>query len=99
MRDAARALFCLILAIPALAALAPGDHDLSLKHDGIDRSYIVHVPPGAATALPLVISMHGGGSDAAAQQGYSQMDRVADREHFLVLYPNGTGRGRMRVWN
>ncbi len=35
----------------------------------------------------------------AAQQGYSQLDRVADREHFLVVYPNGTGRGRMRVWN
>src|SRR6266849_7546368 len=35
----------------------------------------------------------------AAQQGYSQLDPVADREHFLVVYPNGTGCGRMRVWN
>ena len=24
---------------------------------------------------------------------------VADREHFIAVYPNGTGRGRFLVWN
>ncbi|MGZ7078629.1 MAG: alpha/beta hydrolase family esterase, partial [Thermoanaerobaculia bacterium] len=99
MSIAARALFCLTFAAPALAALAPGDHTFVVKHGGLERSYIVHVPPGASAPLPLVIAFHGGGSNAAAQEQYSQMDPVADRERFLVMYPNGTGRGRMLVWN
>lgn len=85
-------LFAVVLAI-----LAPGDHRIAVH----ERSYIVHVPPGAgARPLPVVINLHGGGSNAESQQRYSQMDRVADREHFVVVYPDGTGRlPRMLVWN
>ena len=43
--------------------------------------------------------MHGGGSNAAQQQKYSKMDPLADREHFIVVYPDGTGRIGMHVWN
>ena len=85
----------LSLATTATAALAPGDHTIDLA----DRSYIVHIPPGVEVARPVVINMHGGGSNAAQQQKYSRMDAIADREHFIVVYPNGTGRGPMLVWN
>jgi len=34
-----------------------------------------------------------------AQQRYSGMDAASDREHFIAVYPNGTGRGRFLVWN
>jgi polyhydroxybutyrate depolymerase len=84
-------------ALLAIAALAPGDHRFTLH----ERAYIVHVPPGAgARPLPVVVNLHGGGGNAENQQRYSGMDRVADREHFLVVYPDGTGRlERMLVWN
>ena len=84
-------------ALFAIAALAPGNHRIALG----DRAYIVHVPPDAgAKALPLVINLHGGGGNAENQQRYSGMDRVADRERFVVVYPDGTGRlRRMLVWN
>ncbi|HYU27005.1 MAG TPA: PHB depolymerase family esterase [Thermoanaerobaculia bacterium] len=80
-----------------LATLVPGDHRITLG----ERGYIVHVPPGAgAKPLPVVINLHGGGGNAENQQRYSGMDRVADREHFLVVYPDGTGRlKRMLTWN
>jgi len=64
-----------------------------------DRSYIAHIPQGATKPMPVVIMFHGGGSNAEAQEKYTQMDAVADREHFIVVYPNGTGRGRFLVWN
>jgi poly(3-hydroxybutyrate) depolymerase len=30
--------------------------------------------------------------DAASQQSYTQMDRVADREKFIVVYPNAINK-------
>ena len=83
----------------AMALLLAGDHRIELQHGGVQRSYIVHVPPGPAKPLPVVINLHGGGSNAESQQRYSEMDRVADREHFIVVYPDGTGRGKFLVWN
>jgi polyhydroxybutyrate depolymerase len=76
------------------ASLAAGNHTFALG----ERSYIAHIP-AAQGALPVVINLHGGGSNAESQQRYSGMDVVADREHFIVVYPNGTGRGRFLVWN
>ena len=64
-----------------------------------DRSYIVHIPPNASGPLPVVINFHGGGSNAEQQEKFSGMDAVADREHFIVVYPNGTGRAGFLVWN
>lgn len=40
-------------------AMAPGDHRISMDHEGRDRSYIVHLPPQTTGALPVVISLHG----------------------------------------
>jgi polyhydroxybutyrate depolymerase len=85
----------LSLAVNASASLTPGDHTISIG----ERSYIAHIPPAAVAARPVVINLHGGGSNAAQQQKYSQMDTLADREHFIVVYPDGTGRMGMHVWN
>ena len=76
------------------AALAAGNHTFTVR----ERTYIAHMPAAQGT-LPVVINLHGGGSNAEQQQRYSGMDAVADREHFIVVYPNGTGQGRFRVWN
>jgi polyhydroxybutyrate depolymerase len=85
------------------AALAPGDHEFALSHGQLRRSYIVHVPPQAATGkpLPAVVNFHGGGAHARAQKEYSRMDETADREGFLAVYPNGSGGigGRFLTWN
>jgi poly(3-hydroxybutyrate) depolymerase len=37
----------------ASVALAPGDHEFSLSHGGMRRSYLVHVPPQASAGKPL----------------------------------------------
>ena len=87
------------LLLAAILSLASGDHQIALTHGGLDRSYIVHIPPALSGPAPVIISLHGGGSNAEAQQRYSGMDKLADREHIIVVYPNGTGSQRMRVWN
>ena len=80
----------------------PGDYTFKLRQGGRERSYILHVPKDALTSpWPVVINFHGAGSSAAGQQAYSRMDAVADREGFLVVYPNGTGGigERLLTWN
>jgi polyhydroxybutyrate depolymerase len=81
--------------VALLAALAAGSQTISIG----DRSYIVHMP-AAQGPLPVVINIHGGGSNGSQQEMYSGMNAVADREHFIVVYPNGTGRtSRFLVFN
>lgn len=85
------------------ATLAPGDHEFTLVHGQMHRSYLVHVPPqaGSGKALPAVLNFHGGGAHAQIQKLYSRMDATADREGFITVYPNGSGGigGRLLTWN
>jgi polyhydroxybutyrate depolymerase len=88
---------------PTFAALAPGDYDFALTHQGLRRSYLVHVPPQAAAGrpLPLVLNFHGAGSNAEVQRSYTRMDRSADRDGYVAVYPNGSSgwQGRFLTWN
>ena len=95
---------CALLAQAAWAgALAPGDYEFGLTHQGLRRSYLVHVPPQAARgrALPVVIAFHGGGSNAEVMKAYTRMDRAADRDGYIAVYPNGSsGLGNhFLTWN
>lgn len=65
----------------------------TFEHDGIQRSYRLHVPSGyqLGTAVPLVLNFHGYTSSADQQQYLSVMDDVADSEGFAVAYPQGSG--------
>jgi len=88
---------------PEPSALVPGDHERALAHGGRERSYVLHVPPGAsATPRPLLLAFHGGGGNGAGFQRYAGLDPLADRDGWLVAYPNGTHHvfaGRLLTWN
>jgi polyhydroxybutyrate depolymerase len=95
---------CTVAATTAGAAsLAPGDHEFMLAHGGLQRSYLVRVPPAARAGkpLPVVLNFHGGGGNAAVQKSYTRMDAAADRDGYVAVYPNGTGGigGRLLTWN
>jgi polyhydroxybutyrate depolymerase len=98
----------LALTLPAAAVAAPrvsapGNHDLTLTIGDRTRTFVVHVPPGgdARGPLPALVAFHGGGGDARGFQAYAGLDRVADREGFVVVYPDGTGPlpRRLLTWN
>lgn len=73
--------------------LAPGNYEFMIRQGDRTRSYLLHVPPHAATGrpLPLLIAFHGGGSSAAGMKDHYGIDRVADRFGYVVAYPNGSG--------
>ncbi len=67
---------------------------------GITRRYLIRVPAGIGRPAPLVFVFHGGGGRAAGVMRTSGMNDVADRQNFIVVYPDGAGRGEGRgTWN
>lgn len=80
-------------------AHAPGNTTESIPTANGVRSYILHVPPGydGAAALPLVLNLHGAGSNKEQQAFYSGFPQKADRERFILLTPDGAGTPRQ--WN
>jgi polyhydroxybutyrate depolymerase len=64
------------------------DRELHIQAGGADRSYFLHVPEGLASGkpAPLVLVFHGGGGHATMPR-FTRFDELADREEFLVAYP------------
>lgn len=83
-----------LVVLAALALFACGGVPKNtLDVGGHSRSFIVHVPDHhPAGPLPLVIAMHGGGGTAEHMQRESKFDALADREGFVVVYPQGLNR-------
>ncbi len=83
-----RAASLLVLFFAASVALASERHTVNVN--GVAREYLLHVPPGLGEPpAPLVIALHGGGGEGSSMERYSRFDPLADREHFLVAYPDG----------
>lgn len=53
------------------------------------RRYSLYQPPGVGRneRLPLLVMLHGCAQDANALAAISQMNRLAEKQRFLVLYP------------
>lgn len=73
---------------------ASGDLAQTAVVDGRSRHWLVHVPPSyrAGHAVPLVIAFHGRYSSPEKMVHLTGLDRVADRDGFIVAYPAGVDR-------
>ncbi len=74
----------------------------TLTINGLQRDYLLYVPEvyTGSTAVPLVINMHGYGSNASEQNLYGNFKNLADVDNFLVVHPNGTlDNTSTRYWN
>jgi polyhydroxybutyrate depolymerase len=101
-------LFLTPAAIPAGAErlTSPGNHDLTLRHDGATRAYLVHVPRSYRSDRPtaLVVALHGGGGSRHYQADDSRYGLISKSEQagFIVVFPNGSTRlrsGMLATWN
>lgn len=91
-----------ILLVADGSHLSPGDSSRTLKVDGSERSYLVHVPPQYVkdTPTPVVLAFHGGGANARNMVAFSGLNQKADQSGFIVVYPDGSGRlERMLTFN
>lgn len=82
---------------PASATAAPGETTESITVDGRMRTFIVHVPPDYTgdSPVPVVIDFHPLGGTGSQQRGLGNWGSLADREGFIVVWPDGVGNS----WN
>lgn len=84
----------------------PGDHRLSLQHNGLTRHYRVHIPASYTghQAVPLLVVLHGGGGSMdyqADDAAYGQITQSEQNGH-IAVFPNGVSkhkRGKFATWN
>ena len=91
----------------ALAA-DPGGESSGLRqtlvHNGMERSYVVQVPPAISQGgrrVPLVLVFHGGGGNAGNAESTTGFTDKARKEGFIVVYPEGSSRfgANLLTWN
>jgi polyhydroxybutyrate depolymerase len=75
------------------------DEKATLIHDNLERTFHIHFPEGyiKSLKLPLVIALHGRGGEGESmilvtKRGF---DKLADKDQFLVVYPDGIEKN----WN
>ena len=109
-RSPARAFLGACLAIAALAALpsaaaaaepgctldpTSGTVTQSLE----DRTYRVNVPSGLSGEVPLLLSLHGFGSNASQVEQFTGWTPFASARGFIVAYPQGRPSEQGGAWD
>jgi polyhydroxybutyrate depolymerase len=93
-------LLCVVvLPIDSFAAPKHNTHSTSysLTVDGLKRTYRLFVPDELkdSSSVPLVLVFHGGGGTGWGTERLTGFSDLAEKELFIVAYPNGVGRS----WN
>jgi polyhydroxybutyrate depolymerase len=71
----------------AVVSAAPDAAQGSLTVSGMQRTFVVHVPPGRPNGL--VVNLHGAGMNGGKQAAATNYNAVADQHGFVVAYPDG----------
>ncbi len=74
-------------------AYGGSDRRASFKHDNLIRTFHIHIPPSYSRSvqLPLVLALHGRGGNGESMVLVTRkgFDRLADKNGFFVVYPDG----------
>ncbi len=64
----------------------------SIILEGIERKFLIHILPQNATkkSVPLIIALHALGGNPKMMAFTTNLDEKADKEGFIVVYPEGT---------
>jgi polyhydroxybutyrate depolymerase len=79
--------------------LKAGRYDGTIPIDGLDRTYILRIPPhhDGTTPLPLVFMLHGGFGSAENAATHYGWQESADANGFYAVFPDGLGT--IPTWN
>jgi polyhydroxybutyrate depolymerase len=97
----AMVLQCVTLLAVTNQPLGPGDCERTVHVNGVDRTYLVHVPPkyDSKRPTPVVLIYHGAFTNGAITVHFSGLNAKSDQAGFIALYPNGSGVGSTLFWN
>lgn len=80
-----------LLLVVNFSVISAQTQNRTLTVGGVERTFIVHVPTGydASVSTPVVFNFHGLTGTGSQQMSMSGMNTIANRENFIVVYPDG----------
>jgi polyhydroxybutyrate depolymerase len=77
--------------------LGAGEYTRHLTVNGLERSYLLHIPDGLdpRSPVPVILAFHGGFGTAKYFAQTTEIHERAGQAGFVVVYPEGYGRS----WN
>lgn len=81
----------MFIAVYCLGSLFGALANANQRHidvDGVDRTYVLHVPTGIGPSAPLVVVLHGRGSSGDDEIGRGHWQSEADKEKFILAAPD-----------
>lgn len=86
--------FAIFVFLTSILAHGQQFKDFNIQHGGFDRHFIVFVPTTYKpnSKLPVVFGFHGGGGRGIHQEVASQMSKTAEKNGFILVYPDGINR-------
>jgi len=77
--------------LPAKVTPGGASANISISSDGLDRSYLIHVPRNydINTPVPLILSYHGRAKNASEQELLSQFSDSSYNPNAIAVYPQG----------
>lgn len=87
--------------VPSRPPIRAGEHESVLRIGGFERRYTLHVPRcyDGTRRLPLVVMLHGGGGTGRAAARETGWAEKAERQGFLVAFPDALARHPARAAN
>jgi polyhydroxybutyrate depolymerase len=90
--------------LPPTETPSPGTYrvDTNIRFQLAKRNFLLHIPQNYRndSPLPLVVLLHGAFSTAEQTERETGFSELADKENFLVAYPEGIGLfGYLQHWN
>jgi polyhydroxybutyrate depolymerase len=83
---------------PCVAGEPAPEGPITIMSGGLERTYRLTVPdPPPSEPAPVILNLHGAGSNAAEQDLYSELAVRGPARGFIVVSPDGTGQPRQ--WN
>jgi polyhydroxybutyrate depolymerase len=91
-----RLLLLSLISVRVVAASAKTTGEHFIKVDGIERRYLLHLPPAwtKPSKAPVIFMLHGGGG-TPEHTGGVDLEKYGDPKGFIIVYPEGRNRG----WN
>lgn len=87
--------------VTAEPTIKPGDSRRKLMVNDLERSYLLHIPPGlnSQQPVPVIFAFHGMDLTAMSMSNMAELDDGADQAKFLVVYPEGVQFNLFKGWN
>jgi polyhydroxybutyrate depolymerase len=79
----------------------PGDYKRNLMMGEQKRAYLIHIPKNhnSNKPVPVVLALHGAAMNGQLMADFCGLSETADKEGFMVVYPDGNGVFPLLFWN